>query len=95
MIIIIRRVEQLMRFYVRKAGLPDIGKFARWSPRQMRDTNLTYMVDAARDLGEKYTVALANEQAGHTRMEQTMKYLHTRILARKRVLEKALPNLSG
>lgn len=82
-----------MRFYAKKAGLPDVGKYARWSPHRMQDTNLTYMVDAARELGEKDAVALANEQADHARMEQTMKYFHTGTEARRRVLEKAFAKL--
>ena len=85
----IRRVEQLARFYAKKAGLPDIGKFARWSPHRMRDTNLTFMVEAARELGETDAVSLAQQQAGHVHIETTMGYLHTGTETRRKVLDKA------
>lgn len=85
----IRRVEQLARLYAKKAGLPDVGKYARWSPHRMRDSNLTFMVETARETGEKDAVSLAQEQAGHAHVEQTMKYLHTGAEARRRVLDKA------
>jgi hypothetical protein len=87
----IRRMEQLARFYAKKAGLPEVGKYARWSPHRMRDTNLTFMVEGARELGEKDALSLAQQQAGHEHIEQTMKYLHLGELeakTKKRALDK-------
>ena len=86
----IRRVEQLATFYAKKAGLPDVGRYARWSPHRMRDTNLTFMVAAADDLGQIDQLSMAQEQAGHAHIDQTKKYVHTATAAkRRRLLDKA------
>jgi integrase len=73
----IRRVEQLAKFYAKKANLPDLDKFGRWSPHKMRHTHLTRLVDAARELGQADAALLAKEQAGHRSLVTTEIYLHS------------------
>ena len=84
----VRRIEQLARSYATKANLPDLAKFGRWSPHKMRHSFLTWFVEAARDMGEKDAVSLAQEQAGHSSQATTEIYLHTGSEARKRIADK-------
>ncbi len=85
----IRRVEQLALYYANKAKLPDIEKYGRWSPHKMRHTHLTFLVEAAREMGQNEAILLAKEQAGHRSIETTEIYLHTTgIEARRRAVDK-------
>lgn len=85
----IRRLEQLTRIYVKKAGLPESDKNGRWSPHKMRHSHLTFLVESARELGEGEATLLAKEQAGHKNIETTQIYLHTGTDTRRRVIDKA------
>jgi integrase len=85
----IRRVEQLAKFYAKKAQLPDLEKFGRWSPHKMRHTHLTRLVEAGQELGTVDSVKHAQEQAGHSSLKTTEQYLHTALVnTTKKILEK-------
>jgi integrase len=85
----IRRVEQLARFYAKKAGLPELEKFGRWSPHKMRHTHLTRLVEAGQELGTVDSLRHAQEQAGHSSLQTTETYLHTALVdTTRKILEK-------
>jgi integrase len=85
----IRRVEQLSKFCAKKAELPELEKFGRWSPHKMRHTHLTRLVEAGQELGIVGSLRHAQEQAGHSSLQTTETYLHTALAdTTKRIREK-------